>query len=190
MLLRTLQICMLFVCFASHPSAHAQNNKDPWAIWKQEGVHAIMRHATAPGFGDPDHFRVGDCNTQRNLNETGRREARALGRQIREQGIQPTAVYSSQWCRCKQTADEMRLGEVQELPALNSFFEGRGNGQAQTAALKNHIAALGPKDKVLYVTHQVNTTSLTGIYPSPGEVVLFQLSPSGDIEVLGTIKID
>ena len=188
MLLRTLQICMLFACLASYQNAKAQNSEDAWALWKQDGVHAIMRHATAPGFGDPDNFKLGDCNTQRNLNETGRREARALGEHIHKQGIQPTAVYSSQWCRCKETADEMRLGKVQELPALNSFFQGRGSSQTQTAALKQHIATLGPKDKVLYVTHQVNTTSLTGIYPNPGEVVLFRLAQSGEIEVLGTVN--
>ena len=149
-----------------------------------------MRHATAPGFGDPENFTLGQCNTQRNLNETGRQEARALGQTIREQGIELTAVYSSQWCRCLHTAEELKLGKVQELPALNSFFQGRGSSNAQTSALKKHISALGPKEKVLYVTHQVNTTALTGVYPDSGQIVLFRLGRTGEIEVVGRINSD
>ena len=149
-----------------------------------------MRHATAPGFGDPEGFTLGNCATQRDLNTTGRKEARVLGRAIRDKGIALTAVYSSQWCRCLHTAEQLKLGKVQELPALNSFFQGRGSSSAQTAALKKHIAALGPSDKVLYVTHQVNTTGLTGVYPDSGQIVLFRLGNNGEIEVLGKINSD
>ncbi|WP_246065789.1 histidine phosphatase family protein [Limnobacter alexandrii] len=162
---------------------------DVWNVWKQPGVHAIMRHATAPGFGDPENFRLGQCNTQRNLNETGRQEASALGAAIRSRGIELTAVYSSQWCRCLDTAQELRLGKVQALPALNSFFQGRGSSTAQTEALKNHLAMLKPSDKVLYVTHQVNTTALTGVYPNSGEVVLFRFTPQGEVNVVGRIQM-
>ena len=168
--------------------SHSEPNA--WAMWKQAGVHAIMRHATAPGFGDPDNFTIGKCNTQRNLNEAGRQEARALGKTIREQGITLSAIFSSQWCRCLHTAEQLKLGKVQELPALNSFFQGRGSSSAQTDALKKHIATLGPTDKVLYVTHQVNTTGLTGVYPDSGQIVLFRMNQNGDIEVVGTINSD
>lgn len=161
---------------------------DIWNVWKQPGVHAIMRHATAPGFGDPENFQLGRCDTQRNLNETGRQEARSLGQIIRKQGIELTAIYSSQWCRCLDTARELNLGEVQELPTLNSFFQGRGNSAAQTKALKKHIAALGPNDKVLYVTHQVNTTGLTDVYPASGQIVLFKLNDKGEVEVVGKLQ--
>lgn len=166
---------------------HAQ--ADVWSLWKQPGVHAIMRHASAPGFGDPEGFVLGNCKTQRNLSQAGREEARALGAAIRHQGIELTAVYSSQWCRCLDTAQELMLGKVQELPALNSFFQGRGNNTAQTEALKKHLTMLKPDDKVLYVTHQVNTTALTGVYPDSGEVVLFRFTPKGEINVLGRIQM-
>ena len=73
---------------------------------------------------------------------------------------------------------------------MNSFFQGRGSSSAQTAALKKHIAALGPSDKVLYVTHQVNTTGLTGVYPDSGQIVLFRMNQNGEIEVLGKINSD
>ena len=183
---RIAQFLVLFSLTLISTAGHTESNV--WNLWKQPGVHAIMRHASAPGFGDPEGFTLGDCNTQRNLSASGREEARKLGETIRSQGIMPTAIYSSQWCRCLHTAEELKLGKVQALPALNSFFQGRGNSTEQTTALKKHLATLKPTDKVLYVTHQVNTTALTGIYPDSGEVVLFKFSPEGEITVLGRVQ--
>lgn len=190
MLLRSLTFVLLLAPLTFMHSKAAANSENVWALWKQPGVHAIMRHATAPGVGDPENFTLEICDTQRNLNDTGRQEARALGQTIRKQGVQLTAIYSSQWCRCLHTAEELNLGKVQELPTLNSFFQGRGSSGAQTTALKQHIAALGPTEKVLYVTHQVNTTALTGVYPDSGQIVLFKLDRSGEIEVVGKINSD
>lgn len=82
------------------------------------------------------------------------------------------------------------MGKVQELPALNSFFQGRGSSSAQTTALKKHLAALGPNEKVLYVSHQVNTTALTGVYPDSGQIILFRMGRNGEIEVVGKINSD
>lgn len=190
MLYRIASIFVLSFLVFLPSIASAQNTNNPWEVWKQPGVHAIMRHATAPGFGDPEGFTLGQCSTQRDLNKTGREEAHTLGKSIRNKGIALTAVYSSQWCRCLHTAEELNVGKVQELPALNSFFQGRGSSAEQTAALKKHLASLKPDDKVLYVSHQVNTTALTGIYPDSGEVVLFKFSPNGEVTVLGRVQAD
>lgn len=186
MLIHAIRIFCICHILGFHFVASAA--QDPWDLWKEPGVHAIMRHATAPGYGDPDNFTIGKCDTQRNLNETGRQEARTLGKIIRDKGIKPTAIYSSQWCRCLETAKELNLGKVAELPALNSFFQGRGNNTEQTAALKKHLALFKPHEKVLYVTHQVNTTGLTGVYPASGEVVLFRLNELGQVNVVARIK--
>lgn len=183
---RIAQFLVLFSLTLISTAGYTEPNV--WNLWKQPGVHAIMRHASAPGFGDPEGFTLGDCNTQRNLSASGREEARNLGETIRSQGITPTAIYSSQWCRCLHTAEELNLGTVNALPALNSFFQGRGNSAEQTSALKKHLATLKPTDKVLYVTHQVNTTSLTGIYPDSGEVVLFKFNPDGQVTVIGRVQ--
>lgn len=160
---------------------------DPWRIWKQPGVQAIMRHATAPGVGDPDNFVLGRCETQRNLSAQGVEESKALGQRIKENGIELDYVYSSQWCRCLDTAHSLGVAKVLELPTLNSFFEERGKSSAQTAGLKEHIAKLEKGQKVLYVTHQVNTTALTGVYPASGEIVLFRMNKYKTIEVMGRI---
>lgn len=183
-------LASLLACATLLGPINAWAQEKAWQLWQQPGVHAIMRHANAPGFGDPEGFTLGQCQTQRNLDETGRQDARDLGEQIRRRGIEFTAVYSSQWCRCLETAREINAGAVTELPALNSFFQNRSNSSPQTDALKAHIAALKPDDKVLYVTHQVNTTALTGVFPSAGEVVLFKVGPEGQVQVLGRLDPD
>jgi len=186
------RIALIFALFTTFAHAYGQTGQtkaenDPWKLWNEPGVHAIMRHATAPGMGDPPDFTLGKCGTQRDLDSTGREEAKALGARIRDKGIKLSAVYSSQWCRCLHTAEEMAVGQVQELPALNSFFQGRGNRADQTTTLREHIASLGPGDKVLYVSHQVNTTALTGVFPDSGEVILFKLNAKGEIDVVGRV---
>ncbi len=183
----SIYLASVLACVALLGPSRGVAQENEWKTWQQPGVHAIMRHANAPGFGDPEGFKLGQCQTQRNLDETGRQDARALGKQIRLRGIEFTAVYSSQWCRCLETAKEINAGPVTELPALNSFFQNRPNSAAQTDALKTHLAALKPTDKVLYVTHQVNITALTGVFPSAGEVVLFKVGPQGEVQVLARL---
>src|SRR5688500_16468822 len=73
---------------------------------------ALLRHALAPGIGDPAEFRLDDCATQRNLSAAGRDQARAIGERLRAQGITQAEVYSSQWCRCLETARLLDLGAV------------------------------------------------------------------------------
>ena len=97
------------------PIAAACAETDEAALWAalREGGHvALMRHAIAPGVGDPAGFRLDDCTTQRKLSAQGRAQARAIGERFRANGIATAAVFSSQWCRCLDTARELALGEV------------------------------------------------------------------------------
>lgn len=150
-----------------------------WQTWKSEGVHALMRHAIAPGTGDPADFTLGDCTTQRNLDDTGRKQARETGDRIREKGIELTSILTSQWCRCRETARLLDLGAVTEEPALNSFFRDRSTVAAQSQTIKQQLANLSGSEKVLLVTHQVNITALTGIFPRSGEIILFRMANDG-----------
>ncbi len=165
------------------PSAGLAND---WNALKTEGAIAIMRHAIAPGTGDPDNFALGDCSTQRNLNEDGRAQARALGAALREQGIAFDAVLTSQWCRARETADLLDLGPVTEAPALNSFFEDRANRDRQTRAARDLIAAT--EGRLMLVTHQVNITALVGQSTRSGEVLIIRPDADG-FEVLGRIMM-
>ena len=149
----------------------------------------ILRHALAPGVGDPANFRLGDCSTQRNLDATGRRQAESLGRRIAQAGIKRAQVYSSQWCRTLETARLLALGPVTELPALNSFFELAETRESNIAALRRFLATL-PADgpPVVLVTHQVTITAITGAYASSGGGVILQVDGSLTPRVVGEVS--
>jgi phosphohistidine phosphatase SixA len=150
-----------------------------WKILKSGDGVALMRHATAPGTGDPDNFQLDDCSTQRNLSEEGREQAKRIGERFRGQGITEMAVYSSQWCRCLETAQLLELGEVTELPILNSFFSDRSTEETQTANVRGFINSYTGELPLMLVTHQVNITALTGIVPASGEIIVLRRTADG-----------
>jgi phosphohistidine phosphatase SixA len=135
---------------------------------RQGGVLLLRHAATEPGIGDPDGFRLGQCATQRNLSEQGRLQAQSIGAWFRKQGLQPTAVRSSQWCRCQDTA-RLAFGDYQDWPALNSTFAGQGNHAEQMRVLRKALQQLPAQALEVWVTHQVMMTGLSGAYPAMGE---------------------
>jgi phosphohistidine phosphatase SixA len=134
----------------------------------------LLRHAqTEPGIGDPPGFLPGKCNTQRNLSDAGREQARKLGAALRARGLVPQRVRSSRWCRCLDTA-RLAFGSVEPWPALDSFFGDRGRVDAQTTEVRRALAALPMGRVEAWVTHQVNISALTGGGAAMGEVLLLR----------------
>jgi phosphohistidine phosphatase SixA len=158
----------------------------------KSGGHVLMiRHAYAPGTGDPDHFRIGDCATQRNLNDQGRAQAKEIGQWLRRRGIDAARIYSSQWCRCLETAKLLDLGPVAELPALNSFFDRPQDREPNLAALRAFLATQPAQGKlILLVTHFVTIAGITGQGVSSGQGVVLKLQKDGGIKVVGPLAID
>jgi phosphohistidine phosphatase SixA len=148
--------------------------------------HVLMiRHALAPGSGDPDNFRIGDCTTQRNLDAQGREQARRIGAWLRAGGVPAARVYSSQWCRCLETARLMDIGPVKELPALNSFYERPQDREPNLSALRAFLARQPHDGNLLVlVTHFVTIAGLTGDAVSSGEGVLLKLAEEGELTVV------
>ena len=162
------------------------------ALWRAlaSGDHiVVMRHAIAPGTGDPENFRIGDCSTQRNLSQTGRDQAARIGALMRRHGIAKARVHSSQWCRAMETATLLDLGPVTELPALNSFFS-RGDGEAQDRTLRAWIAKQDLTRPLVLVTHQVNVTALSGVYPASGEMVVMRRTAGGKLSKVGSLRTE
>ncbi|CAO3452919.1 hypothetical protein [Azospirillum argentinense] len=176
---------ILIACTASVGLATPLGTVDP------KGLIVLMRHAEAPGVGDPANFQLGDCATQRNLDANGREQARRAGDRLRTMKSPPAAVYSSQWCRCLETARLLGVGPVQELPLLNSFFDRREGQADQIASLRRFLAGL-PADgaPVVLVTHQVVVTALTGVFPASGEAVLLRANGAGEPAIEGRIAVD
>ena len=183
-----LLVCL---CLLLPLSAAAQPQTDEAGLWAalRDGGHvALIRHALAPGTGDPAGFRVDDCATQRNLSPAGRAQARAIGERFRANGVGAAVVFSSQWCRCLDTARELALGEVTPFAGLNSFFAGQGDEAQHTRAARTLIAEqAGTGKPLVLVTHQVNITALSGVYPSSGEIIVMRVD--GDaLSLAGRIR--
>ncbi len=155
----------------------------------QAGGHVLMlRHALAPGTGDPSGFRLGDCRTQRNLNDRGRDQARGIGAWLHARGVSRARVFSSQWCRCLETAALLDLGPVTPLPALNSFFERPQERELRLAALRDFIARQ-PLDGelIILVTHYVTIAGLTGEGVSSGEAIVLTLTEGNPPGMVGRL---
>ncbi len=152
------------------------------AALRSGGQVLLVRHArTEPGVGDPPGFRLGDCRTQRNLSAAGREQALALGAALRARGIPVAEVRSSEWCRCLDTA-RLAFGgytPVRPWAALNSFFGDASAEPEQTRKLRAAAAEVPAGANVVWVTHQVNISALTGVVPAMGEVVVVRAGQDG-----------
>ncbi len=147
-----------------------------WGQLKKPGTIVLFRHALAPGGGDPPGFVAGDCSTQRNLSEEGIAQAKRIGQTLRERGVKVQAVWHSQWCRTTDTArlafPELQGHAIKPEPAFNSFFADRSTAPAQTAAAKEMLLKWRGPGVLIVVTHQVNITQLTEIFPQSGEGIV------------------
>lgn len=179
---KTLWVMLLSVCTAIF-SWPAQSASLLSAL--TDGQHVLMiRHADAPGYSDPPGFKLGDCSTQRNLGERGRKQAKELGVWLKRQGIESAVVLSSAWCRCEETASLLALGAVTTVPELGSFFQSMSDSGPQTRALRGLLAqrlkAPAPQKPMILVTHQVNISAFAGASVGQGEVLLVKIGTNGE----------
>jgi hypothetical protein len=164
-------------------------DENPWQALRSGVAVGLLRHALAPGVGDPAHFRLDDCATQRNLSEAGRQQARAIGAAFRLNGITSARVLSSRWCRCRETARLLDLGPVEPFPLLDSFFADRERANPQTAALQAFLSRPYAGPPRVLVTHQVNITALTNVVPRSGELIVAQPLADGRVRVIGRLEL-
>lgn len=132
----------------------------------------LMRHALAPGTGDPAHFDITDCATQRNLSQEGIAQAKEIGKALTGRGLTPTRILTSPWCRCVDTAKHLGLGAYHIHEGLSSFYEGHVDKAETMAKLRAELASIGEDELVLFVTHQVVISALTGIFVKSGGYLL------------------
>ena len=164
--------CIVFTIIVFSTETYAQSELETI----RRGISAnviFMRHALAPGFGDPDNFIKQDCSTQRNLNNKGRLQARFIGSYLKASEIKFSEIATSEWCRCIDTTKELNLGKWETFSGLNSFFQGHEKKVQVMNKLQKKLDSLDNSDLVLFVTHQVVITEQTGVVPSSGEMVLY-----------------
>ena len=132
----------------------------------------FIRHALAPGVGDPDHFTLENCNKQRNLDSVGRKQAAQIGAEIRRSKTRFSEVLSSEWCRCKETTELLGLQQWSTFSGLNSFFQDYAEKSDVIERLVQKLNNLNP-GVTLMVTHQVVIRAATGQSVASGELVAF-----------------
>lgn len=163
-------------------------SEQAWKIAQEGDKIILIRHSLAPGGGDPEGFKVDDCKTQRNLNRTGIKQSKKIGKLFKKNKIPVDQVLSSQWCRCKDTA-KYAFGNFKEFTALNSTFQSPYN-KNEAKQLKDLYASVkdwnsNGKNLVL-ITHYSIITAVTNAVPSSGELVI----TDKNFKVLGTIQTD
>lgn len=180
-------------CGNQYPVVSQQNlsDDDLWLKLQEQGeLYAVLfRHAIAPGTGDPSNFTLNNCSTQRNLSSEGKAQAVRMGEAFKNRQINVTKILSSQWCRCLDTANLMNLGKVQPFPPLNSFFNKPNHSEEQTNQLRKFLLEETHQDGVIVmVSHQVNITAISDIFPRSGEGVVLHIQQNNNkIKVLGRI---
>lgn len=158
-----------------------------WQSLSEGKAILLLRHALAPGVGDPTGFTLGDCSTQRNLNAEGIAQARRWKSLLAEKHIAHARIFSSEWCRALDTATAIDLGSVEPLAALNSFFEGRFDRATQTRATRIFVNQLHQPSAVILVTHQVNIQALTGVTTASNEGIIVSLPLTDSPVILARI---
>ena len=152
----------------------------------QEGNKLIfIRHALAPGNGDPDNFKINDCSTQRNLNKKGIDQSILIGDFFKKNKIQIDKVLSSEWCRCKDTA-KYAFKKFEVFQALNSFYDERfaENEIKQINDLKKFIKNWNNDKNLVLVTHYVVISSILNVASSSGEIII----TDKNLNIIGSIK--
>lgn len=151
---------------------------------KEGGKIIFIRHALAPGNGDPENFDLNDCSTQRNLNQRGIEQSKFIGNIFNKNQIKIENVYSSEWCRCIDTA-KFAFKNYQTFSALNSFYDIRfeANEERQITQLKEFINQWNGKENIIFVTHFVVISSMLNIGTSSGEIVI----TDKNLNIIGSI---
>ena len=142
-------------------------------ILKDGGKLIFIRHAYAPGGGDPEGFNLLNCASQRNLNAEGVEQAKRIGNFFKKNDIAINKVLSSEWCRCKQTA-EYAFNDYKTKNFLNSFFnqEFSHNKDKQIKELKKYIKNWNSENNLIFVTHYVVISEILNLSASSGEIII------------------
>ena len=178
-------LILIFISLTT--SIKADLNKNLLNKLEDGGNLIFIRHAYAPGGGDPDNFNLNDCSTQRNLSEEGRKQARQIGEFFKKNKIQIDIVLSSEWCRCKETA-RIAFKNFSTNNFLNSFYSSKyaKNKEKQIEMLNDYVKKYKNNQNLIFVTHYVLISEVLNYAPSSGEIVV----SDKNFNMIGSMEIN
>jgi len=176
----------LLILLSFNISLKANSNNKAQILLKEGGKLIFIRHAIAPGGGDPVDFDILRCETQRNLSKEGIVQSKNIGKFFSENNIKIDKVLSSEWCRCKQTA-QYAFNKYETKSFLNSFFSEKfaSNKNKQMNDLKRYIKSWNNKKNLILVTHYVVISEILNISPLSGQIII----TNTEFEILEKISI-
>ena len=183
----TLRPLLALVLAAACTLAGA-DERAAWAALRKDGAVALVRHGEAPGVGDPQDWKLADCSTQRNLDDAGRAQARALGARLRAERIQVTRLIASPWCRTLETATLLGVGTVQPEPTFSNAFVLSERRAELSAGARAVIAKWRGPGVLLVVTHGANIAALTGRNPATAELVVVATAADDTVRELAAVQ--
>ena len=163
----------LLILLSFNISVKANSNDKIQNLLKEGEKLIFIRHAVAPGGGDPVDFDILRCETQRNLSKEGIAQSKNMGKFFSENNIKIDKVLSSEWCRCKQTA-QYAFNKYETKSFLNSFFSEKfaSNKNKQINDLKKYINEWSGDNNLVLVTHYVLIQEVLNITSSSGELIV------------------
>lgn len=156
--------------------------------WVTQPYIILLRHAEAPGRGEPANFDLNDCSTQRSLSDKGRGEAMGLGQTLRALGVNVTKVVSSRWCRARQSGELLGFGPVEENRAFDNLDLNKDRAQFLLESERKMIASWRGPGVLVVITHSSNLKALTEVVPGPDSVIVAE--PNGDAELAHIARVD
>jgi phosphohistidine phosphatase SixA len=185
---RSLMLMVAILLMAATAGA-ADGSQEAWAALAKGGHVALVRHGNAPpGYGgDPPGFKIDDCSTQRNMDERGQAQAKAVGEAFRQHGVRTDKILSSPWCRCLETARLMALGPVEGTMTVAAS----DRSPDRLAVLKQMVSAWRGPGTLVVVTHALTVQGLVGIMPGQAETVVLRPKTGSEpgVEVVGRIPV-
>ncbi len=180
---KTIIITFIFLTFTVKADLDQNLKKE----FQQGGKLVFIRHAYAPGSGDPKNFNLNDCSTQRNLNDSGREQSKEIGNFFSKYNVKIDNVYSSEWCRCKETAS-IAFEKFETKEFLNSFYSAQfaKNRKKQVKEFQKFISNWDKKKNLIFVTHYVFISEILNYAPSSGEIVI----TDKNLNIVDTLEIE
>ncbi len=183
--MKLLKIIIIF--FTLTIEINADTEKEIINNLQKGGNLIFIRHAYAPGNGDPENFDINNCETQRNLSQSGRLQSKKIGNFFKENDIPIKLVISSEWCRCKETA-LIAFKNYETENFLNSFYSAKfaKNRKMQMEKLKDYVKKWNGDKNLVLVTHYVVILEALNYAPSSGEIVI----ADKNLKKLNSVEID
>jgi phosphohistidine phosphatase SixA len=161
-----------------------------WALLREGGQVVLLRHANAPGTGDPANFDLAQCNTQRNLSDRGRQQARRIGALFAARAAPVDVALTSNYCRCRDTARLAFGDSVATVDERLDFMPGDTEGNEEKAlALIEQIRGYSDAANLVMVINEDVAERLVGVTPREGEALI--LARGGEeLRVAGRIRFN